>query len=300
MARVEKTRRYVAGIRKPVVEPLLRDQGRSTPKAGGRRFWRGITVTRTAERPFQFEQLPQGERADGWRRASIRRSRRVGGGGLALLTAAAAAYLPTPAAHAGVPSLREQAAKSGMLIGSGSINPKYLDEPAFANTLASQFNSLSPENELKWSNVEPQRGVFDLAPIDRLVKFARQHDMVVKGHGFVSGGFNPAWLTQITDPDELRAVALNHFKTIMDRYGPIMDRYDVVTEPFSTFGGTGLTQDYWYNTLGPDYIAQLFEIAHEVRPKAKLFINESLVESYPAKEKELYALVSDLVARGVP
>ena len=220
--------------------------------------------------------------------------------GLAVLTLATAAYLPSPAARAGVPSLREQAEKSGILIGSGSINPNYLDEPAFANTLASQFNSLSPENELKWSNVEPQRGVFNLAPIDKLVKFARQHRMVVKGHGLVSGGFNPGWLTQITDPDELRTVTLNHFKTVMDSYGPIMDRFDVVTEPLSTFGGTGLAQDYWYNTLGPDYIAQLFEIAHQARPKAKLFINESLVESYPAKEKELYALVSDLVARGVP
>ena len=222
---------------------------------------------------------------------------------LAILTAlalVAGAFLPARPADATVFSLRAQAARSGILIGSGAINPDYLNEPQFARVLAQQFNSLSPENELKWAFSEPQRGVFDFAKLDRLVDFAKRNDMAVKGHGLISGGVNPPWLEQIQDPDDLRAAITNHFRTIMSRYAGKMDRWDVATEVFSTFGGTGLEQNYFYRVLGPDYLAEVFRIAHAVAPTAKLFLNESLVEYYPAKRQELYDLVADLVRRGVP
>jgi endo-1,4-beta-xylanase len=221
---------------------------------------------------------------------------------IAVLAAFGCAYLPTARAATTTEgaNLRETAEAAGILIGSGAIRPEYLGEPKYAATLASQFASLSPDNDLKWSEVEPERGVFDFAPIDALVRFAKKHDMVVKGHGFVSSGFNPTWLTSITDADELRAVTFNHFNTIMDRYPKLVDRWDVVTEALSQFGGTGLTQNHWYQVLGDDYIHELFAIAHQADPKAKLFLNEALVESYPIKRQELYALVADMVADGVP
>lgn len=205
----------------------------------------------------------------------------------------------TPAGQASL-SLRQQADKQGILFGSGAINPDYLDEPQFGQVLAEQFNSLSPENELKWSFVQPAQGAFDFTKLDRLVDFAKKHGMAVKGHGFLSGCCNPSWLTQITAPDQLRAALTTHFKTIMTRYAGTMDRWDIATEVFSTFGGTGLEQNYFYKVLGPDYLAEAFRIAHAAAPNAKLFLNESLAEYYPAKRKELYDLVADLVAKGVP
>src|SRR4051812_3807288 len=166
-------------------------------------------MTRTSDYAVEREQSPEravsapGPSSPAHRTNGRRRRGRLGVGIVAALTLVGTSHLPTATASAAVPSLREQAEKSGILIGSGSINPNYLDEPAFAATLAKQFTSLSAENELKWSWIEPQRDVFNFAPIDKLVKFAKKHDMVVKGHGFVSGGFNPDWLTQITDRDEL-------------------------------------------------------------------------------------------------
>src|SRR5215213_7924593 len=55
-------------------------------------------------------------------------------------------------------NLKSWAQKSDVLIGSGAVNPAYLDDPQFAAILAEQFGSLSPENELKWSFNEPQQG----------------------------------------------------------------------------------------------------------------------------------------------
>src|SRR4051812_28271896 len=60
-------------------------------------------------------------------------------------------------------TLRKEAAKADILIRSGAINPAYLDEPQFGQVLAEQFHSLSPENELKRSFVQPQNDAFDFA-----------------------------------------------------------------------------------------------------------------------------------------
>lgn len=219
---------------------------------------------------------------------------------MALLGLVVSACAPPPPVCPPGATLRAEAERLGILIGSGGIAPDHLDDPAYGEVLAAQFNSLSPENELKWSEVEPARGQFDFAGLDRLVAFAEEHDMAVKGHGLISGGFNPDWLTEIRDPDELRAVLFEHFNTIMDRYAGSMDRWDVATEVFSYFGGSGLSDNYFHQVLGSDYLAEVFQIAHEADPDAKLFLNESLVEYYPAKRSELFALVSDLVSRGVP
>jgi GH35 family endo-1,4-beta-xylanase len=59
----------------------------------------------------------------------------------------------------GVTPLRYEAQKKNITIGSGAINPNYLNDTVFAAVLAQQFNSLSPENELKWGEVNPSKGV---------------------------------------------------------------------------------------------------------------------------------------------
>lgn len=210
----------------------------------------------------------------------------------------------------GIGSLREEAAKAGLIIGSGSIKgmtstadgrpPNYLSEPRFREVLAEQFNSLSPENDMKWQFVQPQEGVFNFEGLDRLAAFAEANDMKVKGHGLISNCCNPDYLVAKTnDPVAFRAAMVKHFNTIMKRYKGKMDRWDVVSEALMVNGG-GLQHNDFYNALGPDYIAEAFRIAHRADPKAKLYLNENLVETNPGKRQELYDLVSGLVADGVP
>lgn len=223
------------------------------------------------------------------------------------LTFAAAA--PASGSTDTEPTLRELAEQAGVVIGSGSIKAaewtidgrpsNYLAEPEFAEVLSQQFNSLSPENEMKWTFVQPQEGVFDFAGLDRLVDFAADHDMAVKGHGLISSCCNPDYVVAITDPAEMRAALTTHFDTVMGRYDGKMDRWDVVTEAIET-QGTTLQQNDFFRVLGPGYIAEAFRIARAADADARLFINENLVEFDSAKRQALYDLVSGLVADGVP
>jgi GH35 family endo-1,4-beta-xylanase len=204
-----------------------------------------------------------------------------------------------PVPDTGTTSLREEAYKKDIIIGSGAINPTYLEDPVFAAVLAEQFNSLHPENEMKWSLINPAQGHYNWDTIDRLVEFAKDHDMLVKGHGLISSCCNPDFVLNITDPTALRAAMTTHFEAIMHRYEGKIDRWDVVTEALKTQGG-GLQVNDFYKRLGPGYINDAFRIARAASPNAKLYINENLVESLPGKRQELQDLVSGLVTDGVP
>lgn len=199
----------------------------------------------------------------------------------------------------GTTSLRHEAAKKDILIGSGAINPDYLNDPQFAAVLAEQFNSLSPENEMKWAFLHPSPGNYIWETLDRLVEFADKHDMVVKGHGLISSCCNPDYLLDITDPELFREAMKTHFEAVMHRYKGKMDRWDVVTEVIET-QGTELADTDFLKVLGPDYIADAFHMARAADADAKLFFNENLVETLPDKREALYELVSKLVADGVP
>lgn len=226
-----------------------------------------------------------------------------------VLSATFAAATPVSADEDDGPTLRELADQAGIVIGSGSIKAaewttdgrpsNYLADPQFAEVLSEQFNSLSPENEMKWMFSQPEEGVFDFAGLDRLVAFAEEHDMEVKGHGLISTCCNPPYVQAITDPDEMRAAMTDHFEALMHRYDGKMDRWDVVAEAIQT-QGTDLAETDFSRVLGPGYIADAFRIARAADADARLFINENLVEFDPAKRQALYDLVSGLVADGVP
>ncbi|GLA44511.1 hypothetical protein AnigIFM63309_003585 [Aspergillus niger] len=221
-------------------------------------------------------------------------------GAATFITALLAATDGTDAiSNTGTTPLREVVEKKNILIGSGAIDPTYLNDPQFAAVLTEQFNSLAPENELKWSFIHPTEGHYNWEPIDRLVSFAEDNNMAIKGHGLIGDCCNPDYLLNITDPRLFRAAMTSHFEAIMHRYDGKMDRWDVVVEALKTQGG-GLQANDFYNVLGPDYIGDAFRIARAAGPDAKLFISESLVESLPGKRQELYNLVSGLVTDGVP
>jgi endo-1,4-beta-xylanase len=197
---------------------------------------------------------------------------------------------------------RELAVRAGVRLGA-AVGARYLDEAVYRTTLTDTFNSITPENELKWAFIHPRPGVWDFGPADRIVDFAREHGIEVKGHALIWEqeliDATPDWVLGISDPNELRRVVVNHFTTVMARYGDAVDRWDVVNEPLQMFGAE-LNANHFHRVLGEDYIAEMFAIAHDAAPDEELWLNEAAVEYQPAKAAALVDLVAGLVNRGVP
>ena len=81
---------------------------------------------------------------------------------LPLLTLAAAAPLQSRWACNGDDcSLAALAEQSGKLYVGNAWQSFYFAEPRYEPILAREFNQYTPENEMKWELVQPERGVYN-------------------------------------------------------------------------------------------------------------------------------------------
>ena len=154
-------------------------------------------------------------------------------------------------------SLRDAGDAAGVLVGA-AVDPDRLEDPAYAGLVAEEFSSLTPENHMKWPLVHPAPDVWEFGPADRLVAFAEENDLAVRGHtllwGQAVGNGMPDWVSAIDDPVELQAVVDDHIPTLVGRYAGRVDRWDVVNEPLVTTGAD-LDANHFLDVLGPGYIA---------------------------------------------
>ncbi len=87
------------------------------------------------------------------------------------------------------------ASKIGIGIGT-AVNMDLLNvNDTYTGIVANQFNTVTPENVMKWDTIEPTQGQLNFGPADALVKFAQQHDQLVRGHTLMWHNQLPSWLT---------------------------------------------------------------------------------------------------------
>jgi endo-1,4-beta-xylanase len=177
----------------------------------------------------------------------------------------------------------------------------FTSDRKYRKILGQQFNSVSPENQMKWEFIHPERDRYDFGAADAIVEFAERHGQVVRGHTLLWHSQNPEWLEQGDfSEEELREILREHITTVVGRYAGRIQQWDVANEIFDEQGSLRTQDNIWIRELGPDIVADAFRWAHEADPKAKLFFNDYGVESDNAKSDAYYALAQDLLEQGVP
>jgi endo-1,4-beta-xylanase len=181
----------------------------------------------------------------------------------------------------------------------------FTHDTEYRKLLAAEFNSVTPENQLKWEFVHPERDVYNFGPTDAVVDFARRNNQEVRGHTLLWHSQNPAWLEEgdFTD-EELREILREHIMTVVSRYAGQIDQWDVANEIFTdTWEGGEIRlreQNIFIRELGPEIIADAFRWAHEADPTAKLFLNDYAIEHLGPKSNAYYEFAKELLAQGVP
>ena len=217
------------------------------------------------------------------------------GSGVLPATASGGARVPDPATS----TLRQLAAHTQLRIGTAVDTAALGNDAVYRAAVADQFDTVTPENVMKWEVVEPQRGVGDFTEADKLVDFARGHGQKVRGHTLVWHNQLPSWLTSGTwTPAELRNILRQHILAEAGHFRGRIWAWDVVNEAFNDDGT--LRDTMWLQELGPGYIADAFRWAHQADPKALLFYNDYNIEGVNAKSDAVYNLVRQLQAQGVP
>ncbi|WP_411760501.1 endo-1,4-beta-xylanase [Streptomyces tunisiensis] len=234
---------------------------------------------------------------------------------LPLLGGSASAASPAgpkapPHAHGSHAPLRA-AAPEGFVIGTAvaggghHLEQDYPDpftyDREYRKVLGREFSSVSPENQMKWDYIHPERDRYDFGQADAIVEFARKNRQVVRGHTLLWHSQNPAWLEEGDfTKAELRGILREHITKVVGRYKGKIQQWDVANEIFDDQGNLRTQENIWIRELGPEIVADAFRWAHKADPKAKLFFNDFNVESVNAKSDAYYALVKDLLKQRVP
>ena len=208
-------------------------------------------------------------------------------------------FSSVPAQASTPDTLRAAARDAGIKIGTAVDMTALAEDAQYRDAVAAEFSTVTAENVMKWEALEPERGVYNYAPADRLVQFAREHNQKLRGHVLVWHSQNPAWLTQGTfTPTELRQILREHITETVRHFKGKVWHWDVVNEIFNDDGTWRDT--IWYRNLGPGFVADAFRWAHRADPNAKLYLNDYNNEGLSPKSDAYYALVQQLKAEGVP
>ncbi len=200
------------------------------------------------------------------------------------------------------PVTLKAAFQNDFLIGA-ALNPSQFCESnrAVAALVKQQFNSISPENILKWEKIHPAPGRYDFTLADRYVNFGVENKMFIVGHNLVWHEQTPPWVFQNeqgqpVSREVLLARMREHIFAVVGRYRGKIGGWDVVNEALNEDGT--LRQSPWRKIIGEDYLLQAYQFAHEADPAAELYYNDYSLEN-PAKRDGALALISKLQAQGV-
>lgn len=167
--------------------------------------------------------------------------------------------------------------------------------------VAAQFDSISPENVLKWERVHPSLDTYNFELADKYVAFGEKNHMFIVGHNLVWHSQVPNWVFQDDQGKPLTREALlqrmhDHIFKVVGRYKGRIQSWDVVNEALNEDGT--LRKSKWQQIIGDDFIEKAFEYAHQADPQAELTYNDYSLEN-EAKLKGALALVAKLKAHGV-
>jgi endo-1,4-beta-xylanase len=196
----------------------------------------------------------------------------------------------------------KDAYKDDFLIGVAINRSQIFEEDQRgAPIITAQFNSITPENILKWEWVHPQPGEYDFSAPDRYVEFGEKHGMFIIGHTLIWHNQTPRWVFRDDQGNPVtREVLLermrDHIFTVVGRYKGRIKGWDVVNEALNENGTMRDTP--WRKIIGDDYIEKAFQFAHEADPLAQLHYNDFSLEKLPKRNGAL-ALIKKLQGEGI-
>jgi endo-1,4-beta-xylanase len=238
----------------------------------------------------------------------------VGLGGRPLSGSAAQA---TPTAREATPvgldlsraPLWRTAADRGLVFGTSTATWQ-LEDAEYARLVDHEAAILFTEDDLLWYRLRPEPGAeLDFTYGDRFFAFAEERgQLVFATHLVWDEGFGEGWTEDdLFGMEDARSLMLDTVEQVVGHYRGRVAGWVVVNEAIDAHEADGLRRDYpWYQTVGPDYVAEAFRAARAADPDALLVLNEFGFETDDeydaAADKQVKALVvlDALLADGVP
>ena len=192
--------------------------------------------------------------------------------------------------------------KDYFLIGAALNQSQFTGKDTISDVIVKeQFNSITPENILKWMYIHPEIDKYNFEPADDFVEFGEKNNMFIIGHTLVWHSQVPRWVFQddkgnAVDRETLLNRMHDHIQTVVGRYKGKVKGWDVVNEALNEDGT--LRQTQWMKIIGEDYIEKAFQFAHEADPNAELYYNDYSLVNAP-KRNGAIQLIKNLQSKGI-
>lgn len=138
------------------------------------------------------------------------------------------------------------------------------------------FNTITPENCMKWQVIHPEPGVYNFKQADRFVEFGEKNNMFIVGHILLDQVMVPDWVFQnadgnTTDRETLLMRIKEHIHTVVGHYKGRIHAWHVINEAIGSDGK--YRKSKWLDIIGEDHIEKAFEYAHQADPNVELHYN---------------------------
>jgi arabinoxylan arabinofuranohydrolase len=136
------------------------------------------------------------------------------------------------------------------------------------------WDQITPENEGKWGQVEPNRDQYNWSGLDRAYNYAMQNNIPFKQHTFIWGAQAPTWINSLSATEQAAEIE-EWIRDYCARY-PRTAMIDVVNEAIPGHQPAA----YARNAFGNNWIIRSFQLARQYCPNAILILNDYNVLSW--------------------
>jgi endo-1,4-beta-xylanase len=159
-----------------------------------------------------------------------------------------------------------------------------------------QFNTITPENSLKWMFIQPNPNSFNFKVSDKYVNLGIENSMHIVGHALIWHSQLADFMQNLESKSKMKFYFENHINTVVSRYAGQIDAWDVVNEAFNEDGS--YRESIFFKLLGKNYIEKAFELTHNADPNAQLIYND--YNLYKKEKRDgVVKMVKDLKLKGV-
>lgn len=163
------------------------------------------------------------------------------------------------------------------------------DASIYETLHSSNFNMVVAENEMKFDATEPSRGKFNFTKADKLMAYAAENGMQVRGHALAWHSQVPSWVGTLaanvesaggSARDTLLQVLKTHIDSVVGHFKGQIREWDVVNEAIADGSPAAWRSEnsVWYKYIGRDFIDSAFVWAHKADSSAKLYYNDYSLE----------------------
>ncbi|SEM80702.1 endo-1,4-beta-xylanase [bacterium A37T11] len=186
-----------------------------------------------------------------------------------------------------------------------AIDPSMVKDPKISSFIAENYSSVTPENQMKPTVVQPKENIFNFKDADLIVSFAIKNNMKIRGHTLVWPQKMPKWMFRDGNRAANKQLLLKrlekHITSVINHYKGKVYCWDVVNEAIPYFGDRPIDKrtDSMLVIAGEEYFEKAFRYARAADPKAKLFYNDNSFE-WTYKRDVIFQYLKKMKEKGVP